>query len=108
MLLTEISNAYLFKDVLELEHIRYRDKLKQLLRLLAFQIGSEVSIDELSLNLGINSETVERYIYLLEQSFVVFRLSGFSRNLRKEVSKMDKIYFYDTSGGRIRGRNWIT
>jgi uncharacterized protein len=94
-LLTEITSSYLYKDVLELANLRHPRKLRQLLQLLAFQIGSEVSIAELSQNLKINQETVERYLDLLEKSFVIFRLSGFSRNLRKEISKRDKFYFYD-------------
>lgn len=93
--LKELTSSYLYKDVLELSNIKHSRKIEDLLRLLAFQIGSQVSIAELAQNLGMNKETVENYINLLEQSFVIFRLSGFSRNLRKEVCKMDKIYFYD-------------
>ncbi len=94
-LLKEIGQAYLYKDVLNIAEIKYSDKIKNLLQLLAFQIGQEVSISELARQLEINKQTVERYIYLLEKSFIIFRLSGFSRNLRKEVSKKDKIFFYD-------------
>ena len=94
-LLEEITKSYLYKDVLDLANIKYPNKIKDLLKLLAFQIGSEVSISELSNALDINSETIANYIDLLEKSFVVFRLSGFNRNLRKEVSKMDKIFFWD-------------
>jgi len=94
-LLIEISDSYLYKDILELSSIKHPGKIRDLLRLLAFQVGSEVSILELSRTLGINRETVENYIYLLEKSFVLFRLSGFSRNLRKEISKHDKFYFFD-------------
>ncbi len=94
-LLMEISKAYLYKDILQIGGIKYADKIKKLLQLLAFQIGSEVSISELARQLEINKETVNNYIDLLEKTFIVFRLSGFNRNLRKEVSKMDKIYFYD-------------
>lgn len=93
--LQELTQSYLYKDVLELASIRYPAKLKNLLRLLAFQIGNEVSYSELGNSLGLAKETVESYINLLEKSFVIFRLGGFSRNLRKEVTKMDKIYFYD-------------
>lgn len=93
--ITELTEDYLYKDVLELENIRYHHKLRDLLRLLAFQIGSEVSLNELSNNLGLSKDTIARYIDLLEQSFVIFRLRGFSRNLRKEVNKKPKIYFYD-------------
>ncbi len=93
--LQELATSYLYKDILQLEHIKHSDKLLKLLKLLAFQIGQEVSINELAKNLELNNETVNRYIYLLEQSFIIHRLGGFSRNLRKEVSKMDKIYFWD-------------
>ncbi len=93
--LGELASAYLYKDVLAYAKIKHANKLYDLLRLLAFQIGSTVSIHELSKNLKVSSETVERYIDLLEKSFIIFRLSGFSRNLRKEISKQDKIFFYD-------------
>lgn len=78
-----------------LGNIKYPEKLRQLLKLLAFQTGNLVSIHELSNSLGIHREAVLNYIDLLEKAFVIFRLSGFSHNLRKEVVKMDKIYFYD-------------
>lgn len=94
-LLLELAESYIYKDILTLEVLRHSNKLHDLLKLLSYQVGSEVSLNELSNNLGINRETVERYLYLLEKAFVIFRMSGFSRNLRKEVSKMDKIYFYD-------------
>ncbi|KAB7733129.1 AAA family ATPase [Rudanella paleaurantiibacter] len=93
--LRELSSAYLYKDVLEMASIRYADKLQKMLRLLAFQIGSEVSLNELGNTLGMSKDTVATYIDLLEKAFVIFRLSAFSRNLRKEITKMDKIYFYD-------------
>lgn len=94
-MLYEIAGSYLFKDILEMAKIDYPYKIKDLLRLLAFQVGSEVSLNELSKNLGLNRQTVERYLDLLERSFVIYRLSGFSRNLRKEISKQNKYYFYD-------------
>jgi predicted AAA+ superfamily ATPase len=93
--LREISSSYIYKDILELESIRYPLKIRDLLRLLAFQVGSQVSIHELGKQLAMNRETIERYLYLLEQSFVIYRLSAFSRNLRKEVAKSDKFYFFD-------------
>ncbi len=93
--LDELAGSYLYKDILELEGIRYPGKIADLLRLLAFQIGQEVSLSELAANLAINRETVERYLYLLEQSFVIFQVRGFSRNLRKEVVKNHRWYFYD-------------
>ncbi|MEM8523065.1 MAG: ATP-binding protein [Bacteroidota bacterium] len=93
--LDEISKSYLYKDILALAKIRYPEKLRQLLKLLAFQIGNLVSIHELAKNLQVNRDTIINYIDLLEKGFVIFRLSGFSRNLRKEVVSMDKIFFYD-------------
>lgn len=94
-LLHEIVRSYLYKDILEMAHVEYSHKIKDLLRLLAFQTGSEVSINELSKSLGINRQTVERYIDLLEKSFVIYALGGFGKNLRKEISKQRKYYFYD-------------
>ena len=93
--LRELSSAYLYKDILEMASIRYAGKLRKLLQLLAFQVGSEVSPNKLANALGMSKDTVNTYIDLLEKAFVIFRLSAFSRNLRKEISKMDKIYFYD-------------
>jgi hypothetical protein len=93
--LQNLATSYLYKDVLEIAHIKHSSKLRNLLKLLAFQIGHEVSLTELGAQLQMSKDTVASYIDLLEQSFVVFRLSGFSRNLRKEVSKQDKIYFGD-------------
>jgi len=94
--LSNLVASYLYKDVLEIGNLRYSHRLRDLLRLLAFQIGQEVSLSELGAQLQMSKETVASYIDLLEQSFVVFRLTGFSRNLRKEISKRDKIYFWDT------------
>lgn len=93
--LENISNSYLYKDIFDLSNIKNHTKIKDLLKLLAFQIGSEVSINELSNSLGISKDAVENYINLLEKAFVIFRVSGFSRQLRKEIKKMDKIYFFD-------------
>jgi hypothetical protein len=81
--------------VLELGGIKHSRKLRDLARLLAYQIGSEVSYQELSRQLGMSADTVISYIDLLEQAYVVFRLGAYSRNLRKEISKKDKVYFYD-------------
>ena len=94
--LQNLVDTYLYKDLLEFGDIRNSSKIRDLLKLLAFQIGNQVSISELGNSLELNKATVDRYIDLLEKSFIIFRLSGFSRNLRKEVTKMDKIYFYDT------------
>ncbi|MEK7136836.1 MAG: ATP-binding protein [Patescibacteria group bacterium] len=93
--LEEMSTAYLYRDILDLSGIRHPSGIRRLLQLLAFQIGSQVSLTELGAQLGISKDTVAHYIDLLEAAFVVFRLPGYSRNLRKEVTKMDKIYFYD-------------
>ena len=93
--LRELSSSYLYKDIFDISKIRNTSKIRDLLRLLAFQIGSEVSLNELGNSLGLNQETVATYINILEKSFIIFRLSGFSRNLRKEISKHDKIYFWD-------------
>ena len=94
-LLEETSTSYLYKDILELESIKKSDKIHKLLKLLSFQIGNEVSINELANKLDLNNETVSRYIDLLEKSFIIFRLSALSKNPRKEITKKDKIYFYD-------------
>jgi len=91
-----IANSYLLKDLLEFEGIKNAKVIVNILKLLAFQIGSEVSTKEIASNVGIDYKTVMKYLDLLEKSFVIFPLTGFSRNLRKEVSKMSKYYFYDT------------
>lgn len=93
--LQNICDAYLYRDLIEFGDIKNSSKIRDLLKLLAFQIGSEVSLTELGTSLGMGKDTVGRYIDLLEKSFIIFRLKGLSRNLRKEVSKMDKIFFYD-------------
>lgn len=94
--LQNLTDTNLYKDLLEFGDIRNSSKIRDLLRLLSFQVGNQVSLSELSNSLELSRTTVDRYIDLLEKAFIVFRLSGFSRNLRKEVTKMDKIYFYDT------------
>ena len=93
--LNELVSSYLYKDILAISDIRNSDKLRGLLRLLAYQVGQQVSLTELGTQLQMSKNTVAAYIDLLEQSFVIFRLKGFSRNLRKEVTKQDKIYFWD-------------
>ena len=93
--ISEISNSYLLKDILSFDLVRDSKKIRDLLKLLAFQIGQLVSMNELAKNLDIDKKTVARYLDLLEKSFVIFSLSGFSRNLRKEINKMQKYYFYD-------------
>lgn len=94
-LLHELVNSYLLRDILELEKVKGSKILMDLLRLLAFQVGNEVSLTELSKHLGIDCKTVGRYIDLFEKSFILYNLRGFSRNLRNEVSKKGKYYFYD-------------
>ena len=91
----ELANSYLLKDILSFDTVKNSRVLLDLLKLIAFQIGSEVSTTELAATLKIDNKTVSRYLDLLEKSFILFRLNGFSRNLRKEVSKMSKYYFYD-------------
>ncbi|RLD43710.1 MAG: hypothetical protein DRI89_04210 [Bacteroidetes bacterium] len=93
--LNELTSDYLFKDVLIHERIKNPAVLRKLLKALAFQIGSQVSINELSNLLGVSRQSVEKYIELLEKSFIVFRLASFSSNLRNEIKKSTKIYFYD-------------
>jgi uncharacterized protein len=93
--LRELVSAYLFKDILQLEGIRYADKLQRLIQLLAFQIGKEVSLTDLGSQLGMSKNTIERYLDLLEKVFVIYKRSGFSRNLRKEITKTHRYYFYD-------------
>lgn len=93
--LREIVNSYLLKDILVLDNIRNSSKLLDLLRLIAFQIGKEVSYEEIGSQLGFSKLTVEKYLDLLSKVFVVFKLGSFSRNLRKEISKKHKWYFYD-------------
>jgi predicted AAA+ superfamily ATPase len=94
-ILQNLVQNFLYKDMLLLEGVKKPDKITKLLQALAFQVGNQVSYNELSNMIGMNSTTVEKYVIMLEQSFVLFRLSSFSRNLRSELSKSRKIYFYD-------------
>lgn len=94
--LTNLVSDYLLKDILQLGLVKNPDIIKRLLMLLAYQISSEVSVNELANNLNLSRVTVDRYLDLLEQTFVVFRLSSFSTNPRKEITKSSKIYFWDT------------
>lgn len=93
--LDEISSNYLYKDILSFEGIKKSSIIVNLLQLLALQLGNEVSYNELAKQLGVDRLTIQKYLDLLEQSFVIFTLRSFSRNLRKEISKSVKIYFYD-------------
>ncbi len=94
--LLELGGSYLYKDVLLLGSIRHPDALEKLLRALALQVGQEVAYTELASLVGIDKNTVETYVRILEQAFIVFRLPPLSRNLRNELKKMRKIYFWDT------------
>jgi predicted AAA+ superfamily ATPase len=91
----EILNSYLFKDLLVFDEIRSSDKIRTLLKLVAFQLGKEVSYDELGKQLGMSKNTVEKYLDLLSKVFVVYKVGAYSNNLRKELSKSSRWYFYD-------------
>ena len=95
-LLRNLSSDYLWKDILQTGLVKSPDLIKRLLTLLAHQVGSEVSVHELATQLHIARQTVERYLELLERTWVIFRLPSFSTNPRKEISKSRKIYFWDT------------
>lgn len=95
LLLKELSEAYLYRDILDLAGIRNPRKIRDLLRLLAWQTGSEVSFSELGTRCGLSTDTVISYIDLLEKSFVLFRMEAWNKNLRKEISRKNKIYFVD-------------
>ncbi|MDR2963046.1 MAG: ATP-binding protein [Bacteroidales bacterium] len=94
-ILIELNNSYLYKDIFMYKEIRQPDALSKLLIALSLQLGNEVSYNELGKTVGLKSETVERYLDLLEKVFVIFRLPSFSRNMRQELKKSQKIYFYD-------------
>ncbi|MBR5984057.1 MAG: ATP-binding protein [Bacteroidales bacterium] len=95
MYLSELAQSYLLKDILTLDGIKNSSKMYNLLRLVAFQMGSEVSYDELGKHLSLSRNTVEKYLDLLAKTFVIYRLPAYSRNPRKEVTKAGKWYFYD-------------
>lgn len=95
-ILTQLTDSFLYKDVLSLDSLKKPIALQNLLRALAFQVGAQVSYNELSQVCGMDVKTVEKYIGLLEQTYVLFRMSSYHRNLRGELSKSKKIYFYDT------------
>lgn len=92
----EITSSYLYKDVLEFQGIRKSDALEKLLKALALQVGSEVSYTELAGISGLNKKTVENYVDILEKNYIIFRLPPYATNKRKTISKLRKIYFYDT------------
>jgi predicted AAA+ superfamily ATPase len=93
--LNEMISSYLLKDILVYEHIKNSQKIFNLLRLIAFQIGGEVSLQELGIQLGISKNTVEKYLDLLSKVFILHKVEGFSRNLRKEITKNSRWYFLD-------------
>lgn len=93
--LFEIINSYLLKDILVFEGIKHADKIYDLLRLIAYQIGKEVSVQELANQLQLSKNTVSNYLDLLSKVFIIFKIEGFSRNLRKEIVKSNRWYFYD-------------
>jgi predicted AAA+ superfamily ATPase len=93
--LFEIINSYLLKDILILNDIKHSNKLYDLLRMIALQIGKEVSLQELGNALNLSKNTIEKYLDLLSKVFIVFKIEGFSRNLRKEIVKSSRYYFYD-------------
>ena len=94
-ILKQLADSYLFKDILMWERIKKPEKLLKLLQALSFQVGSQVSYNEIGRLCGLDNETVEKYIELLEQTFIIFRLNSFSRNLRSELKSTRKIYFFD-------------
>ncbi|HCE57905.1 MAG TPA: ATPase [Prolixibacteraceae bacterium] len=94
-ILHELMTDYLYKDIFMLKDVRKPDAIENLLKALAFQVGNQVSYRELSQLVGIDKETIEKYIYLLEEAFIIFRLGSFSRNLRNELKHSRKIYFVD-------------
>lgn len=93
--LKELVSSYLYKDILTWERIQKPDKMEKLLQAIAFQLGNEVSYHELGQLTGLDNQTVEKYIDLLEKAFIIFRIGSLSRNLRNELKKSRKIYFYD-------------
>jgi len=93
--INEIVNSYLLRDILRFEGIKKSSLIIKILRLLAFQVGSEVSLNEIATNCNLDVKTVQRYIDLLENSFIIYELGAFSRNPRKEITKKKKFYFYD-------------
>jgi predicted AAA+ superfamily ATPase len=95
IILKELSDSFLYKDILKLDNIGKPDKIVRLLKALAYQIGSQVSYNEVGQLVGLDPKTVDRYIDILEKSYIIFRLDSFSRNLRNELKSSRKIYFWD-------------
>lgn len=108
IILQEIAQSYLYKDILQLEGVRKSGHIEKLLQALAFQVGSEVNFQELAKTIGnINPATVEKYIDLLEKTFVIFKLPALSRNLRNELKKGKKYYFYDNGIRNVILNNYM-
>ena len=95
MILKELSDSYLYKDILSLDGVGKPEKLVKLIKALALQIGSQVAYSEVGRFVGLDSKTVEKYIDILEKSFIIFRMPSFSRNLRNELKTTRKIFFWD-------------
>ena len=95
-LLRNLAGDYLWKDILQLGSVKTPDLIRRLLVLLAYQTGSEISVNEIAAQLGMSRQTVDRYLDLLEETFVIFRLNSYSTNPRKEIAKGKKIFFWDT------------
>lgn len=108
--LKEQINSYLLKDILAFEGIKKRDKIVSLLRMIAFRVGSEISIEGLANELQMSKATVDKYLDLLSKVFIIHKVSGFSRNLDNEITKMKKWYFYDNGirNGLINNFNSLT
>lgn len=94
-ILRELTQSYLYKDILEFDKIHKPDKLAKLLQAIAYQVGSDVSFNELAQLCDLDAKTVANYVTILEQAYIIFRLGSFSRNLRNELKSSRKIYFYD-------------
>lgn len=108
-ILIEIAQSYLYKDILQLENIRKPSHIEKLLRALAFQVGSEVNYHELSQTVGnIDTATVEKYLDLLEKTFVIYKLPALNRNLRNEIKKGKKYFFYDNGIRNVLINNFTT
>ncbi len=93
--LSEIANTLILKDIIDLDEVRDTGKLIDILTMLAFQIGKEVSLSEIGTSVGLHKDTIAKYIHLLEKAFIIKKVRGFSRNLRKEITKTSRYYFYD-------------
>jgi len=108
--LKRLSDAYLYKDIFAIEYLKKPVIIEKLLQALAFQIGNEVSYTELSQLIGADKETIERYIRYLEQAYIIYRLDSYSKNLRNEIKRGKKIYFYDNGirNAIIRNFNPLT